>query len=163
MFILKNKNKHRVNILANGLFDTMFSKNLPRNHVIFVLALILVLASTAISTPQMVSAKVSTPMVLPPPILHTKVFNIFNTHVFAFNETKGTQAAKLEDDEYTLKTIIVNQGDMVVVHFYNIEGPTGDKHSFTIGGPYKIDIDVAPGQNGTATFGQITRYFPICL
>ncbi len=59
---------------------------------------------------------------------------------------------KLEDDEYTLKTIIVNQGDRVVVHFYNIEGPTGDKHSFTIGGPYKIDIDVAPGQNGTATF-----------
>jgi nitrous oxide reductase len=82
----------------------------------------------------------------------TKVFNIYNTDVPGFNETKGIQKARLVSDEFSLQTIVVNQGDRVVVHFYNIETPRGDKHSFTIDAPYNVDIDVAPGQNGTATF-----------
>jgi len=54
--------------------------------------------------------------------------NIYNTDVPGLNETKG----------------IVDQGNRVVVHFYNIEALSGDKHSFTIDAPYNVDIDVHP-------------------
>ena len=33
-----------------------------------------------------------------------------------------------------------------------MEAPTGDRHSFTIDAPYNVNIDVGPGQNGTAAF-----------
>jgi plastocyanin len=33
-----------------------------------------------------------------------------------------------------------------------MEGPSGDRHSFTINAPYNVDIDIAPGHNGAATF-----------
>ena len=123
----------------------MIPKNLPTNHAIIVLYLIL--TCTAISTPQMVGAKD-----ISPSSSTTKVFNIYNTDVPGFNETKGVQKANLVSDEFSLQTIIVNQGDKVVVNFYNMEAPSGDRHSFTIIAPYKVDIDVLPGQNGTATF-----------
>jgi plastocyanin len=48
--------------------------------------------------------------------------------------------------------LLVNQGDKVIVNFYNMEAATGDRHSFTIGAPYNVDIDTAPGHDGTATF-----------
>jgi nitrous oxide reductase len=82
----------------------------------------------------------------------TRVFNLYNTHVLGFNETKGIQKAKLTSDQYSLQTILVNQGDRVVVNLYNMEAPTGDRHSFTIDAPYNLNIDVGPGQNGTAAF-----------
>jgi nitrous oxide reductase len=82
----------------------------------------------------------------------TRVFNLYNTHVLGFNETKGIQKTHLESDQYSLQTILVNQGDRVVVNLYNMEAPSGDRHSFTIDAPYNVNIDVAPGQNGTAAF-----------
>jgi plastocyanin len=82
----------------------------------------------------------------------TRVFNLYNTHVLGFNETKGIQKAHLQSDQYSLQTILVNQGDRIVVNLYNMEAPTGDRHSFTIDAPYNVNIDVGPGQNGTAAF-----------
>jgi heme/copper-type cytochrome/quinol oxidase subunit 2 len=82
----------------------------------------------------------------------TRVFNLYNTHVLGFNETKGIKKAYLTSDQYSLQTILVNQGDRVVVNLYNMEASTGDRHSFTIDAPYNVNIDVAPGQNGTAAF-----------
>lgn len=86
------------------------------------------------------------------PSLTTRVFNLYNTHVLGFNETKGIQKSKLTSDQYSLQTILVNQGDRVDVNLYNMEAPSGDRHSFTIDAPYNVNIDVAPGQNGTASF-----------
>jgi nitrous oxide reductase len=82
----------------------------------------------------------------------TRVFNLYNTHVLGFNETKGIRKAHLQSDQYSLQTILVNQGDRVVVNLYNMEAPTGDRHSFTIDAPYNVNIDVGPRQNGTAAF-----------
>jgi plastocyanin len=48
--------------------------------------------------------------------------------------------------------MVVNKGDTVTVHFYNIENEIGSRHSFTIGAPYNIDKDLARGENATATF-----------
>ena len=65
--------------------------------------------------------------------------------------------ANLTSDQYSLQTILVNQGDRVVVNLYNMEAPSGDRHSFTIDAPYNVDIDTAPGHYGTATFVVCSR------
>lgn len=49
------------------------------------------------------------------------------------------------------------------VHFYNVDDVKTERHSFTIGDPYKVDIDLGFGQNGNATFtadhsGLLTYY-----
>jgi plastocyanin len=33
-----------------------------------------------------------------------------------------------------------------------MEAPTGDRHTFTIDHPYSVDLELAPGRNGTVTF-----------
>jgi len=121
---------------------------LARNHVIFVfLAMIL---STAIASSQMASAKNTTVSTSPftstkrltlaassttnqtktsglssmsPSTTTTRIFNIYSTHVTGFNETKGVQKGNLTSDEYSLQTILANQGDKIVVNLYNMEAP----------------------------------------
>jgi nitrous oxide reductase len=70
----------------------------------------------------------------------------FNTAIPAFN------VSLFPPDQFALRTIEVNQDDNVTVNFYNMEAPTGDRHSFTINAPYKINLDLAPRQNGTVSF-----------
>ena len=150
---------------------------LARNHAIFVVLAIIL--STAIASSQMASAKNTTVSTSPltstqrlslaassttnqtntsglssmsPSTPTTRIFNIYSTHVTGFNETKGVQKANLTSDEYSLQTILVNQGDKIVVNLYNMEAPSGDRHSFTIDAPYNVNIDTAQGGNGTAAF-----------
>jgi plastocyanin len=40
----------------------------------------------------------------------------------------------------------------VTIKFYNVDEVQTERHSFTIGDPYKVDIDLGFGQNGNATF-----------
>ena len=137
---------------------------LARNHAIFVVLAIIL--STAIASSQMASAKNTTLAAssttnqtntsglssMSPSTPTTRIFNIYSTHVTGFNETKGVQKANLTSDEYSLQTILVNQGDKIVVNLYNMEAPAGDRHSFTIDAPYNVNIDTAQGGNGTAAF-----------
>ena len=53
---------------------------------------------------------------------------------------------------YTLTNIIVHKGDTVTIHFYNLADEVRDKHTFTMQSPYKIDYDLAGGQNKTFSF-----------
>jgi plastocyanin len=58
-------------------------------------------------------------------------------------------------DIYSLPEIVVNRGDSVTVHFYNTEPKEEavERHSFTIDAqPYRVNIDIAPGESGNATF-----------
>jgi nitrous oxide reductase len=48
--------------------------------------------------------------------------------------------------------IEINQNDNVTINFYNMEAPTGDRHTFTIDHPYSVDLELAPERNGTVTF-----------
>jgi nitrous oxide reductase len=137
---------------------------LARNHTIFVVLTIIL--STAIASSQMASAKNTTVSAssttnqtntsvlsfMSPSTPTTRIFNIYSTHVTGFNETKGVQKANLTSDEYSLQTILVNQGDKIVVNLYNMEAPAGDRHSFTIDAPYNVNIDTPQGGNGTAAF-----------
>ena len=47
---------------------------------------------------------------------------------------------------------LANKGDKVTVKFYNVDEVHTERHSFTIGDPYKVDIDVGFAGNGNATF-----------
>jgi plastocyanin len=78
-----------------------------------------------------------------------------NKTIYLFNwENEEIKETKLQipPDMFFPSTIAVNRGDTVNIKFYNLEEPNGDRHSFTIGAPYGIDKDLAPGQNGTVTF-----------
>jgi plastocyanin len=76
-------------------------------------------------------------------------FWLFNSGIPEFNDTM----MGMPHDVYSVQTITVKQGDTVVIHFFNKEPQSGDHHSFTIlDQPYKMDIEVNPGENKTITF-----------
>jgi plastocyanin len=58
---------------------------------------------------------------------------------------------------FSLQTMVVNRGDSVTVHFFNlgeedIDDAQEQRHSFTIGAPYNIDAELAGGENQVITF-----------
>ena len=73
-------------------------------------------------------------------------FFLFNTELPAFN------VIEYPPDDFSLKTLEVNQNDNVTIYFYNMEAPTGDRHSFTINAPYNINLDLGQGKNGSTSF-----------
>ena len=75
-------------------------------------------------------------------------FWLFDSDIPHFNETK----MDMPHDVYSMPSMTVNKGDTVVIHFFNIEKPGGDNHSFTIYQPYNINVVLQPGQNKTITF-----------
>lgn len=77
-----------------------------------------------------------------------KNFYVFTAEVENVDEDK----LKIAGDSFDVKTLVVNQGDKVTVKFYNVDDVQTERHSFTIGDPYKVDIDVGFAQNGNATF-----------
>lgn len=75
-----------------------------------------------------------------------RTFFEFNTGIPAFNVTL------FPPDQFSQTTMEVNQNDNVTVNFFNMEAPSGDRHSFTVNAPYNINLNLAPGQNGTLSF-----------
>jgi plastocyanin len=77
-----------------------------------------------------------------------KTFYVFTAEVENVDEDK----LKIAGDSFDVKTLVVNQGDKVTVKFYNVDDVQTERHSLTIGDPYKVDIDLGFGGNGNATF-----------
>ena len=78
-----------------------------------------------------------------------KTIYLFTSEHEDVNETQ----LLIPPDSFSPSEIAVNKGDTVNIVFYNVEKPpNGDRHSFTIGAPYNIDKDLAPGQHSTITF-----------
>ena len=81
--------------------------------------------------------------------LNNKTIYLFTSEHEDVNETQ----LLIPPDSFSPSEIAVNKGDTVNIVFYNLEKPpNGDRHSFTIGAPYNIDRDLAPGQHSTITF-----------
>jgi plastocyanin len=59
---------------------------------------------------------------------------------------------KVAGDAFSIPTMIVNKGDNVTVHFYNVDPNTSERHSFTIGAPYNVDEDIAAGESAVVSF-----------
>jgi plastocyanin len=77
-----------------------------------------------------------------------KEFYLFDSEIPGFNETE----MGMPHDTFSMPIMAVFKGDKVVIHFFNIEEPGGDNHSFTIYNPYNIDVIVHPRENKTITF-----------
>jgi plastocyanin len=83
------------------------------------------------------------------PVSSNKTFYVFSAEVEGLDEA----TARIPGDIYTPPVIVVNGGDSVTVNFYNTEQETEERHSFTIDAPpYSVDIDIAGGESGNATF-----------
>jgi plastocyanin len=83
------------------------------------------------------------------PASSNKTFYVFSAEVEGLNET----TARISGDIFTPPIIVVNRGDSVTVNLYNTEQETEERHSFTIDAqPYSVDIDIAGGESGNATF-----------
>jgi plastocyanin len=77
-----------------------------------------------------------------------KEFWMFDSEIPGLNETQ----MGMPHDVYSMTTMNVYKGDKVIIHFFNIEEPGGDNHSFTIfDKPYNINVVVHPGENKTIT------------
>ena len=78
-----------------------------------------------------------------------RTFYLENSAISGLNETK----LGIPPDIFSLPQMTVEQGDNVIIHFYNLEDPDGDEHSFTlVDGQYNINRELAPQENGTITF-----------
>jgi nitrous oxide reductase len=77
-----------------------------------------------------------------------KTFYLFSSENEGINETK----LGIPGDTYNLHTMVVHKGDNVTVHFYNLEIDENERHSFTIGAPYKIDSDLAGNEHAVIKF-----------
>jgi plastocyanin len=75
----------------------------------------------------------------------TKEFYVFTAEIADVDEAQ----LKVAGDAFDIKTIVVNKGDNVTVHFYNVDPNKTERHSFTIGAPYNIDLDLAGGGEST--------------
>jgi hypothetical protein len=73
-----------------------------------------------------------------------KTFHIFTS------EIEGKEKLKLENSFY-INSLAVERGDKVAVNFYNLDSVRQEGHSFTIGDPYKVDIDIVFAENGDVT------------
>ncbi|MDQ3851593.1 MAG: cupredoxin domain-containing protein [Thermoproteota archaeon] len=83
------------------------------------------------------------------PASSNKTFYVFSAEVEGLDEA----TARIPGDMFTPPIIVVNRGDNVTVNFYNTEQETEERHSFTIDAqPYRVDIDIAGGESGNATF-----------
>jgi plastocyanin len=77
-----------------------------------------------------------------------KTFYVFTAEVENVDEEK----LKIAGDSFDVKTLVANKGDKVTLKFYNVDEVQTERHSFTIGDPYKVNIDVGFAENGNATF-----------
>ena len=83
------------------------------------------------------------------PASNNKTFYVFSAEVEGLDQA----TTRIEGDIFTPPIIVVNRGDSVTVNFYNTEQATEERHSFTIDAqPYSVDIDIAGGESGNATF-----------
>jgi plastocyanin len=83
------------------------------------------------------------------PVSSNKTFYVFSAEIEGLDEA----TASIPRDIYTPPVIVLNGGDSVTVNFYNTEQETEERHSFTIDAqPYSVDIDIAGGESGNATF-----------
>jgi len=75
-------------------------------------------------------------------------FYVFTSEIEGVDEDK----LKVAGDVYSVNTLVANKGDKVTVQFYNVDPVKEERHSFTIGDPYKVNIDVGFAESGNTTF-----------
>ena len=125
--------------------------------IVSLIALLLLVATTSavssiplVTISRIISVAVAQQDTIPAtsssPNTNTDTFYLFTAEHDGVNTTK----TGIEPDTYSPESLIVNKGDIVVVQFYNVDAT--DRHTFTLGAPYNVNVDLAPGQHSTFTF-----------
>jgi len=110
------------------------------------------------------AAQQNTTTAISSPNMNT-TFYLFTANHDGVNLTK----TGIEPDAYSPDSIIVNRGDIVVIHFYNVDAT--DRHTFTLGTPYNVNVDLAAGKhsifsfkaNNEGVFGFFCKYHPAMI
>jgi plastocyanin len=83
------------------------------------------------------------------------------------DENINEEMLGIPPDKFSSDLIVVNQGDSVEIHFYNLEPvETQEKHSFTIAAAqYQMHYDVEAGENVEIEFvaGEAGVYEYVCV
>jgi len=77
-----------------------------------------------------------------------KALYVFTSEIEGVDEEK----LKVAGDAFSVNTLVANKGDKVTVNFYNVDPVKEERHSFTVGDPYAVNIDVGFAESGNATF-----------
>jgi nitrous oxide reductase len=86
-----------------------------------------------------------------------KNFYVFTTEIEGVDEDK----LRVAGDAFSVKTLVANKGDKVTVYFYNVDPVKEERHSFTVGDPYKVNVDLGFAESGNTTFtADNTGVFP---
>ncbi|TLX85425.1 MAG: hypothetical protein E6L04_05340 [Thaumarchaeota archaeon] len=127
----------------------MFTKNLDAKRAIKVAAMtLIVISGLTLLAPTVMMASAQSPVTeVSAPGAQKNEYYIFTQELNANEEKLGLPVAV-----YTLTNIIVHKGDNVTIHFYNTADEVKDRHTFTMQTPYKVDHDLAGGQNVTFSF-----------
>lgn len=100
-------------------------------------------ATSATTTPT-----TTTPATVRSP--QTLEYHLFTTTV-DFNET----AVGIPHDAFMPTAMFANVGDTLHIRYYNVEATDesgdGEHHTFTMGGPFNVNYDVAAGQSTNIT------------
>ena len=127
----------------------MFTKKLDAKRAIKVAAMTLIVISglTLIAPTVIMASAQSSVTEVSAPGVKANEYYIFTQELNANEEKLGLPVAV-----FTLTNIIVHKGDNVTIHFYNTADEVKDRHTFTMQTPYKVDHDLAGGQNVTFSF-----------
>lgn len=127
----------------------MFTKNLDAKRAIKVAAMTLIVISglTLLAPTVIMASAQSSVTEVSAPGVKANEYYIFTQELNANEEKLGLPVAV-----FTLTNIIVHKGDNVTIHFYNTADEVKDRHTFTMQTPYKVDHDLAGGQNVTFSF-----------
>ena len=127
----------------------MFTKNLDAKRAIKVAAMTLIVISglTLLAPTVIMASAQSSVTEVSAPGVKANEYYIFTQELNANEEKLGVPVAV-----YTLTNIIVHKGDNVTIHFHNTADEASDRHTFTMQSPYKMNHDLAGGENTTFTF-----------
>jgi plastocyanin len=127
----------------------MFTKNLDAKRAIKVAAMTLIVISglTLLAPTVIMASAQSSVTEVSAPGVKANEYYIFTQELNANEEKLGVPVAV-----YTLTNIIVHKGDNVTIHFHNTADEASDRHTFTMQSPYKMNHDLAGGENATFTF-----------
>jgi plastocyanin len=129
--------------------EMMFTMDLEVKRAIKVAAMaLIVISGFTLLMPMVIMASAQSSVTeVSPPGVKANEYYIFTQELNA-NETKlGVPVAV-----FTLTNIIVHKGDNVTIHFYNTAEDASDRHTLSMQSPYKMNHDLAGGENTTFTF-----------
>ena len=147
--IMGESSNNAILIRMSDRYRTMFTENLVVERTIKLAAMALIIISgfvLLIPTVRMSSAQSSGEEVSAPGVKANEYY-VFTQELNADEDKLGVPVAV-----FTLTNIIVHKGDAVTIHFINTADEATDRHTFTMQSPYKMNHDLAGGENTTFTF-----------